>query len=271
MLSNCKIIAEIGWNHMGNMSLAKKMIKAAKDSGADFAKFQTWSTKTLYSGPWDKDGRLKIYKKAELSRVQHIELIKYCKSCKISFLTSVFNHLDVEWLKKLKLKYIKIPSPEIHNEKLLKAVDGKFNTVIASTGTATWTEVKKVKRIIKKSKLVLLHCVSAYPANAKNINLPRMNKLKKINKNVGYSGHLVGINDAIASLNYDPMFIEKHFTIDNKLPGRDNKFALLPDQLKQLVDYKNSLNLMNTFKGKNFQKVELDMRKNYRGRWSKKI
>lgn len=268
-MKNCKIIAEIGWNHMGNMSLAKKMIKAAKDAGADFAKFQTWSTKTLHDGPWDKDGRLEIYKKAELTKKQHVDLIKFCKLHKINFLTSVFNHQDVAWLKKLKLKYIKIPSPEIHNEKLLKAVNGNFSTVIASTGTATWNEVKKVKKIIKKSKLILLHCVSAYPANANNINLPRIEKLKKINKSVGYSGHLPGVHDAIASLNYEPEFIEKHFTIDNNLPGRDNKFALLPNQLKYLVDYKNSLLLMNIYKGKDFQKVELDMRENYRGRWSK--
>jgi sialic acid synthase SpsE len=126
-----------------------------------------------------------------------------------------------------------------------------------------------VREIINKSKLTLLHCVSAYPANLKDINLPRINKLKEINKSVGYSGHLIGINDAIAALNYNPVFIEKHFTLDNKLPGRDNKFALLPAELKQLVDYKNSLGLMSKFKGKNFQKVELDMRNNYRGRWSK--
>ena len=68
MKKKCKIIAEIGWNHMGSMSLAKKMILSAKLCGADFAKFQTWSTKALKPGPWDKDGRLKIYKKAELTR-----------------------------------------------------------------------------------------------------------------------------------------------------------------------------------------------------------
>ena len=270
-MKDCKIIAEIGWNHMGNMVLAKKMIKAAKNSGADFAKFQTWSTKTLHDGPWNKDGRLEIYKKAELTKKQHVDLIRICKKLKINFLTSVFNHQDVVWLKNLNLKYIKIPSPEIHNEKLLKAVNGNFNTVIASTGTATWNEVKKVKKIIKKSKLILLHCVSAYPANANNINLPRIEKLKKINKTVGYSGHLPGIHDAIASLNYEPEFIEKHFTIDNNLPGRDNKFALLPNELKYLVDYKNSLLQMSIYKGKNFQKVEMDMRKHYRGRWSKKL
>ena len=255
----------------GKYEVSKKMILAAKQSGADFAKFQTWSTKTLLSGPWDKDGRLQIYKKAELSRKQHIELIKYCKKVKISFLTSVFNHQDVEWLKKLNLKYIKVPSPEIHNIKLLKAVNGSFDYVIASTGTATWKEVKKVKKIINKSKLILLHCVSAYPASVNNINLPRIFELKKINNKVGYSGHLPGVFDAIASLNYHPEFIEKHFTIDNKLPGRDNKFALMPAELKYLVNYKNSLSHMNTFRGKNFQNVEIDMRTNYRGRWSKKL
>ena len=82
MKNKCKILQKL-MNHMGNMKLAK--ISCCKTKGADFAKFQTWSTKTLLSGPWDKDGRLQIYKKAELSRKQHIELIKYCKKVKISF------------------------------------------------------------------------------------------------------------------------------------------------------------------------------------------
>tara|TARA_Y100000590_G_scaffold446053_1_gene579226 strand:- start:3902 stop:4723 length:822 start_codon:yes stop_codon:yes gene_type:complete len=267
--SNCKIIAEIGWNHMGNMNLAKKMVIAAKKSGADFAKFQTWSVKTLKPGPWDNDGRTKIYKNAELDYEKHKILIKFCKKNKINFLTSIFNHHDVKWLKKLNLKIIKIPSPEINNIELLKAVNGIFKHVIVSTGAATWTEIKKVKKIITKSKITFLHCVSSYPARAENINLPRINKLRQIHKNIGYSGHLPGVSDAIASLSYGVEYIEKHFTTDNKLPGRDNKFALLPHELKYLVDYKNQLSQMNLYKGKNFQKVELDMRKFYRGRWSK--
>ena len=91
-------------------------------------------------------------------------------------------------------------------------------------------EIRNVKRSIKKSKLTLLHCVSAYPASENNINLPKILELKKINKSVGYSGHLHGNNDAIAALNYDIEIIEKHFTINNNLPGRDNKFALLPSR-----------------------------------------
>ena len=172
-------------------------------------------------------------------------------------------------MKLLKLNYIKIPSPEIHNQDLLRAVNGNFKHIIASTGTATWNEIKNVKKIINKSKLTLLHCVSAYPAKAENINLPKIKKIKSINKSVGYSGHLHGLNDALASLEYDIDFIEKHFTLNNKLPGRDNKFALMPAELKFLVDYKNSLESMRTFKGLDYQNVESDMRNNYRGRWSK--
>ena len=265
--AKCKIIAEIGWNHMGNMKLAKKMILAAKKSGADFAKFQTWSTKTLRPGPWDKDGRSKIYKNAELTPNKHKILIKFCKKNKIKFLTSIFNPNDVEWLSKLNLNTIKIPSPEVHNKELLRAVDGTFKHVIVSTGTATWNEVRNVKKIVKKSRLTLLHCVSAYPASEKNINLPRIEKLKKINKSIGYSGHLPGVNDAIASLDYGVEYIEKHFTVNNNLPGRDNKFALLPNEMKFLVDYKNMLHFMKIDRGRNFQNVEIEMRKNYRGRW----
>ena len=78
-MNKIKIIAEIGWNHMGNMTLAKKMIFHAKKSGADICKFQTWSEKNLKPGPWDQDGRRKIYKKAELTLEKHIVLKKYCK------------------------------------------------------------------------------------------------------------------------------------------------------------------------------------------------
>ena len=93
------IIAEIGWNHLGKMSLAKKMIKAAKQNGADYCKFQTWSENNLKDGPWDLDGRRKIYKKAQLTYEDHRILKKYCKKIGIKFFTSVFNIKDLPFLK----------------------------------------------------------------------------------------------------------------------------------------------------------------------------
>ena len=104
-MNNIKIIAEIGWNHLGNISLAKKMIKAAKKNGADYCKFQTWNEKNLKDGPWDTDGRRDIYKKAQLSEQNHYELKEYCKKEKIIFFTSIFNITDLHFLKKINKKY----------------------------------------------------------------------------------------------------------------------------------------------------------------------
>ena len=264
-----KIIAEIGWNHMGDMDLAKKMIVAAKESGADYAKFQTWSVKNLKSGPWDKDGRLEIYKKAELSKDKHFLLKEYCDNIGINFLTSIFNVEDIDWLSKLNCKIIKVPSHEVYNSKLIEKLDGKFELILISTGASKWNEVLNIKTLLSKSNFTLMHCVSAYPCNSKNINLERINDLKTISKDVGYSCHSPEIYDAIASMNYELSFIEKHFTIDKSLPGRDNEFALLPSELKTICDYRDRFFDMNIYHGKDSQDIESDVIDNYRGRWSK--
>ena len=94
-MNRCELIAEIGWNHMGDMKLAKEMISAAKESGCDFAKFQTWSVRRLKRGVWDTDGRREIYEKAELTHDQHFILKELCEENSIQFLTSVFNINDI--------------------------------------------------------------------------------------------------------------------------------------------------------------------------------
>jgi len=264
-----KIIAEIGWNHMGDMDLAKEMIVAAKESGADYAKFQTWSVKNLKPGPWDKDGRLEIYKKAELTKEKHQLLKQQCDKVGISFLTSIFNIEDVGWLSKLNGKIIKVPSHEVYNSELIKELDGSFDSILISTGASKWYEIEQITALLSESNFILMHCVSAYPCIPKNINLERINDLKLISKEVGYSGHSPEIYDAIASMNYELSYIEKHFTIDKSLPGRDNEFALLPSELKIICDYRDRYLDMKKYHGKDFQDIESDIIDNYRGRWSK--
>lgn len=263
-----KLIAEIGWNFLGNINLAKEMISAAKESGADYAKFQTWSTKDLVRGPWHKDNRINLYKKAELSEDDHYELNEFCKKKKIIFLTSVFNKKYLKFLKHLKLKTIKVASMEITNIELLKEMNKIYNNIIISTGASKIDEVKKVFNYINKKKCTLMHCVSAYPTPAENINLPRIEILKKICKRVGYSGHMIGISDALGSLEYDPIYIEKHFTIDKNLPGRDNQLAILPNEMKILSNYIKDYKKIQKNKGSNYQKIEKEVRLNYRNRWS---
>jgi len=263
-----KLIAEIGWNFLGDLSIAKEMISAAKESGADFAKFQTWSTKDLVDGPWHKDNRINLYKKAELSEDDHYELKEFCQKKKIIFLTSDFNKKYLNFLKSLKLKTIKVASMEITNFELLREMNKIYKNIIISTGASKIEEIKKVFKYVDKKKCVLMHCVSAYPTPAENINLPRIKILKKICKRIGYSGHMIGISDALGSLDYNPDYIEKHFTIDKKLPGRDNQLSILPHEMKILSTYIKEHKKIKEYKGSNYQKIEKEVRLNYRNRWS---
>ena len=169
-----KIIAEIGWNHMGDMSLAKKMIDSASINGADICKFQTWSEKNLKPGPWDTDGRREIYKKAQLSQDQHFELKKYCENKNVKFLTSIFNKTDLDFLLRVNSKMIKIPSHEIYNLDLIENCLIKFDKILISTGAAKWSEIERLTKVKNKSKIIFMHCVSAYPCNPENINFPRL-------------------------------------------------------------------------------------------------
>ena len=136
-------------------------------------------------------------------------------------------------------------------------------------------ELKKLIKFVKskknyKEKFLLLHCVSSYPLLAENCNFEKFHFLKKNFEKVGYSGHFKGIEDAIYAVFNDSFLIEKHFTTDNKLPGRDNKFALNPIQFRELKEVVLLSKKFNRHMGLGLQKCERDIFKNYRGRWSKK-
>lgn len=265
-----KIIAEIGWNHQGDISLAKEMIVAASENGADFVKFQTWFEKDLKFGEWDNDGRREIYKKAQLTFEQHFELFEFSKKHNVIFFTSLFNRNYIDELSKISNEYLKIPSMEAHDfDLILKSAD-KFNNIFISTGALYEEELNNLVNLIneiKTSKIVIFHCVSSYPTKAENINLKRIEYLKKIFPNVGYSGHYPNIHDAVMALPFGISHIEKHFTIDNNLPGRDNLFSILPSQLKELKTYIQEYKEMLIDHGIEMQDVEKPVYKDYRGRW----
>ena len=263
------IIAEIGWNHMGDMNLAEKMIVSAARNGADICKFQTWSVKNIKPGPWDTDGRKEIYKKAELSKEQHYYLKEICENNNVSFLTSIFNINDIDFLSSLIPSMIKIPSHEIGNFNLVRSVVDRFNKIIISTGASKWQEVLKIANELNKQKIIFMHCVSTYPCPFDKINLKRIIKLKELT-NVGYSGHLQGIEDSVAAICLGAVFVEKHFTIDTSLPGRDNKFAITPKQLNELSDFREKYIKMTIDHGLDLQDSERDTYDNYRGRCNKK-
>ena len=262
-----KLIAEIGWNHMGDMTLAKDMIWAAKESGCDFAKFQTWSVDRLKPGVWDTDGRREIYEKAELDLDKHLDLKNYCDEIGIGFMSSVFSIEDAKLLKQVVKDYVKIPSFESRNRELIHYCLNHFEHLIISTGTSTYDEIRSVVVNIPPERYTLLHCVSSYPCNFDIVNLPRMEYLKNISNSIGFSDHSQGIESSVLSLGMGVDFIEKHFTTDNDLPGRDNKFAVLPSDMKRLSDYINISEKVMNDKGVDYQDCELDSRENYTGRF----
>lgn len=263
-----KIIAEIGWNHCGDMNLAKEMIIAAAEGGADYAKFQTWSVSRLKAGEWDTDGRREIYEQAELTRERHIELIECCKQHNIQFLSSVFSIEDAELLVELGCTAVKIPSFESRNIELIKYCDSNFETVFMSTGTSTLEEIKHSLTFFKQTNLFLMHCVSVYPGAYEIANLPKMLELKTIHPQVGYSDHIQGIESAKIAIGFGAIVIEKHFTTNNDLPGRDNKFAILPNELLGLRRYINYIIDMMEDHGTGYNELETTSRNSYAGRFN---
>jgi len=263
-----KVIAEIGWNHCGDMNIAKKMIESAKTSGANYAKFQTWSTKRLKSGEWDSDGRKEIYQKAELSKEDHLKLKSFCENLNIEFLSSVFSVPDAELLVEIGCDTVKIPSFESRNKELIAYCNDNFDTIIMSCGTSTYDEIEESVKLINKADLYLMHCVSVYPGEYNEANLPKMNELKKLCNKVGLSDHIEGVESSKIAIGEGAVILEKHFTIDNDLPGRDNKFAILPKQLKDLTDFIKNRSLMLENLGLGFNDKENNSRLNYTGRFN---
>ncbi len=265
------LVAEIGWNFLGNLNLAKKMIKSAKLNGADAVKFQIWNPDNLKPGPWDYDGRRNLYKKSYLDKKKYKELFNYAKKIDIICFASIWSIDDLKILKSVSNKIVKVPSPEAYNLKLIKSCLKHFKEVIISCGCLSFNELKKILNLKNKKKITVLHCVSSYPLKSNECNFPKFEYLKKHFQKVGYSGHQDGIDDAIFAIANNAVMVEKHFTTSKKLRGRDNKFALLPEQFKEISKYRDVFQNFKISKGLSLQKSETDIKKNYRGRWIRKL
>lgn len=261
------LVAEIGWNFLGDLSLAKKMIVSAKKSGADAVKFQMWDPKFLAPGAWDTDGRREIYNKAYLDKKKYLLLKRFSKKLKIESFVSIFSIKQIDILKKCKDNIVKIPSHEAYNFELIEQCIKKFKLVIISAGALKKSELLKLSKFNKKN-VIILHCVSSYPLNIENCNFNKFEYLKSKFKNVGYSGHLQGIDDAVHAISKGACLIEKHFTTDNNLKGRDNKFAIKSGEMIKLKKWIDTTFKMNINRGIGLQTCEKDIFKNYRGRWS---
>lgn len=251
-MSKVIIIAEAGVNHNGSLDTAKKLIDAAADSGVDYVKFQTFKADKLVtksasranyqdSNTGDKDSQYEMLKKLEISKEMHQDLIHYCESKNIKFLSTAFDLESLAYLKTLGLKLAKIPSGEITNLPYLRAMAKLFPEIILSTGMANMDEIKAAFSVLiengtKQENITILHCNTEYPTPMEDVNLKAMLDIQKqLKTKIGYSDHTLGIEVPIAAVALGAKVIEKHFTLDRNLPGPDHKASLEPGELKAMV------------------------------------
>lgn len=247
------IIAEAGVNHNGSLEIAKELILVAAKAGADYVKFQTFKANRLVT----KESKMAPYQLAnmpdiensqysmlislELPELWHFELKQFAHENGIKFLSTGFDVESIDFLDKLDIDFYKIPSGEITNKPYLEHVASKGKSIVLSTGMANMDEIRDALRVLElsgmeKSRCSVLHCNTEYPTPYQDVNLKAMLHIKQeLGVAVGYSDHTLGIEVAIAAVTLGAEIIEKHFTIDRKLPGPDHKASLEPNELTNMI------------------------------------
>ncbi len=245
------VIAELSANHNGNIEVAKESIIAAKNSGADAVKLQTYTPDTMTinfdsdeflikDGLWKGSNLYELYEEAYTPYEWHEELFEVAKEENIICFSTPFDESAIELLESLEVPAYKVASFEVTDLTLLKNIALTKKPVIMSTGMADQDEIEEAVSTLKLNgtdRLAILHCVSGYPISPKDANLQTLVDLeKKYNCVVGLSDHTLTNATAISAVALGASIIEKHFIIDRSLGGPDSSFSITPDQLRNLKD-----------------------------------
>lgn len=243
------IIAELSANHNGSIETALETIKMAKDMGADAVKIQTYTADTMTidcdneefqikGGLWDGYNLYQLYQEAHTPYEWHEALFTYAKEIGITLFSSPFDETAVDLLESLNAPAYKIASFELTDLPLIRYVAKTKKPMIMSTGMANLNEIEQAINCAKEAgckELIVLHCISAYPAPAEQSNLATMQDIaKKFNVTVGLSDHTLGNTVAITAAALGASVIEKHVTLSRENKGPDSEFSLEPNELKSL-------------------------------------
>jgi len=234
--SNTFLIAEIGLNHNKDMDLTKKMILSAKESGADAVKFQTYITENLIV---DDSPAFGLFKGLELDENQFSEISGFCKDIGIIFFSTPFCFKSVDLLEKLKVPCYKVASMDVNYYDLLKYIGNTGKPVFLSTGMSSLSEIDKAVETILSAgndKIIIMHCISKYPPENRDMNLNFISKLKAVYPKfyIGFSDHTPDSVSAIIARTLGASVIEKHFTLDKTLAGPDHSISYSPKEFKEL-------------------------------------
>jgi N,N'-diacetyllegionaminate synthase len=244
------IIAEAGVNHNGSLDLARKLVVAALDAGADAVKFQTFKAERVAQSDAPKaqyqlantdpvESQIEMLRKLELSAEAHRELIVLCQESGIDFLSTPYNEEDVELLDELGVDAFKLASIHAAEPHFLRFVAAKKRPILLATGMATLAEVDVAVRAIRAvsdAQLALLQCTTNYPSRLEDANLRAITTMHAaFDLPVGYSDHTEGELCCLAAVALGACVIEKHLTLDKTLPGPDHTSAAEPEQFASLV------------------------------------
>ncbi len=274
-----EIIAEIGVNHNGKVSTAKKLIDVAEKTGATAVKFQTYITDNFVLKKAKKvkyqinnsnrsETHYEMLKKFELKKNDFRIIKEYCKKKGVEFISTPYDQESVATLKKINVKRYKVASADIDDYLLHKEISKTNKKVIISTGMCTFQDIKKIIKLYKKKNITLLHCISSYPCKLDQSYISRIVKLKKMFKlPIGFSDHTTSYEPAIMAYAVGARIFEKHITLSNKMNGPDHKASLNPKDFKIYVE---KLKTAEKIFGK-FRNKILPIEKNMKNTSSKSI
>ena len=237
-------------NHNGDLALAKQLVMAAKDAGADAVKFQTFQAKHLVTADAPQadyqarnsgkaESQFDMLKRLELPMEDFAELSRYCQELGIIFMSTAFDEESADFLAGLGMSIFKVPSGELTNIPLLQHIARLGRPMIVSTGMGTIEEIKEGIQSIQAAgndDITVLHCVTDYPTPPEHVNLRAMHAIRTaLGVPIGYSDHSIGIDASVIAVAAGAQVIEKHFTLDCNLPGPDHKASLEPRDLDKMV------------------------------------
>ena len=258
------LVAEISANHCGNINLAKKLIKCAKDNGADAAKLQTYTADTMTiqsnkkyfkikNGLWKGYDLWNLYNEAHTPLEWNKKLFDYGKKLGITIFSTPYDETAVNLLEKLKCPMYKVASCEMTDLLLIKKISQTKKPIIISTGMASMEEIELAYRTAKNygaKDITLLYCVSNYPSKNTDFNLNNIKILKnKFKCRVGLSDHSKDNRVAIAAIAVGAEMVEKHIALDKQKRGLDIEFSLKGKEIKK---FKEDINLAYNLLGKKY-------------------
>ena len=242
------VIAEVGINHNGDMKNVRDLIKGAKEAGADLVKFQKRDINSVYTkeeldkyreSPWGTTNR-EQKEGLELTDYQYDQIDKMCKEIGIEWFASPWDMKSIEFLGKYDCKYSKIASARAGHMDMVRAIAKQKRYTFISTGMSSVSDICKIIEIMLQEDcpFELMHCTSIYPAEPTDLNLNRIQFLRKtFNCKVGYSGHEVGLIPSVASVALGATSIERHITLNRSMYGSDQSASVEIQGFKRLVDY----------------------------------